>query len=153
MSLITFLRNCEKAEKILFDVYTNLASKAGVDTQLGRLLTQMAKDEVQHANKIGMMTRLVVTNAITVNEQPALDADAEKLVTKAEKLKNASQSNELSINDLIDMSIAIEGEFLSIHVEKVVSGFPEEIAKLLVALGREDEKHLMTLKEIRNLKD
>jgi rubrerythrin len=144
--MLKFLNTCAEVEEMVGGVYTLLAENMIGDEALQRFWTKMAEDEASHAMQIRFAMRLPVDHTFKEESFP-LEKVAQMLTT-AQEIQQKLQNSQISEPQALSLALALEEDFLAVHIDSAVAFKDETIREMLNSLGSADKNHVENLQRV-----
>jgi rubrerythrin len=143
--MMGFLNDCFKVEKTAAAIYEHLAREHSYSPRICEVFRQLAKDEHQHAEQIG-----VVINASS-QELDAVPAVAGKVidaaVQAAQDMSDSLERGPLSEEQALRLAVQMEKQFALVHVDSAVHFHNPKVKALFAKLSSEDQTHIDRLRD------
>lgn len=143
-SIQYFLQVCTRIEETVGEIYRQFARSAGCDAKLQAIWARLAAEEDDHAVELRFASRLPARQ--TFRDATLNTARVEQLLARARSILQGAQKSRLSVEEALRVSIALEKEFLEVHVATVAVFAEARMEKLFRSLGRGDDEHTSALK-------
>ena len=140
----SFLVDCIRIETLTSKIYQHLANDTNFANEVSEVFQKMSDDERAHALQID----LVLQGSEEVDATPMISG--EKIghgVALAESLLEKVEKESLKEEEALRLAIALEKQFLKVHVNNALHFHNKKLDELFKTLGSADEAHLNTLKE------
>ncbi len=144
--MLKFLNTCAEVEEAVGGVYRLLAEKRIGDEALQRFWTKMAEDEANHAMQIRFVMRLPGVH--TFKEQSFPLEKVAQMLTKAQGLQQKLQNSQISEPQALSLALALEEDFLAVHIDSAVAFKDETIRNMMNSLGSADKNHVENLQRV-----
>lgn len=139
-----FLSDCHKIESLAGEVYQRLAIDGSYAPQVRDLFHQLSNDERAHARELDLVMQMPdpELDAVGRLSREILDAS----LRLAGEMVRTLDSRRLSEEEALRLAVAMEQQFLAVHVNNAVHFYNKKVAALFDELGSQDQVHLDRLR-------
>lgn len=140
-----FFDTCVEIESTMSLIYRRMADTVKGNDRLRGLMLQMAKDEADHVTQIRFARLLPAQSGVAAIKPSKIRLDL--LLLKAQSLLRNIETACLGEEDVLLQAIAMEEDFMQVHVSSALEFADPKLRERLQLLAREDEKHIATLRD------
>lgn len=140
-----FLSDCHQIESLAGEVYQRLAIDGAYAPEVRELFRQLSNDERAHARELDLVMQM---------PEPELDAVGrlsreilEAALKLAGEMVRTLDSRRLSEEEALRLAVAMEQQFLAVHVNNAIHFYNKKVAALFDELGGQDQLHLDRLRD------
>ena len=141
----SFLTDCKSVEEIASKIYRQLADNETYASEVRKVFQKLSDDERAHARHIDLV--LQANDKEIVGTQMIPEEKLNDALANAEFLLRKVEQEELSEEKSLRLAVHLEQEFAKVHINNALNFRNQKLVELFDKLGREDEEHLITLKE------
>ncbi|MHB8709558.1 MAG: ferritin family protein [Desulfuromonadales bacterium] len=140
-----FLSDCHKIENLAGEMYQRLAIDGSYAPEVRQLFHLLSKDERTHARELDLAMQVpkLELDAVGYVSREILDA----ALRLAEEMVRTLDSRRLSEEEALRLAVAMEQQFLKVHVNNAVHFYNKKVAALFDELGRQDQVYLDRLRK------
>ena len=140
-----FLNTCATIEKTIAEIYRRFADSIACDEELKAIWLKMAKEEDQHALDIGFAARL--PHEGTFRGKDLTLHRAEQLADVTRQVLDKARKAQYSVQEAVDISLALEKEFLAVHIASSVEFEQETMRNMFRSIVQSEEEHCRAIRE------
>lgn len=120
-------------------IYSELARRFDVGSVAAKTLTQLASEEMQHAERIRMLALDCAQDAEIEGDLPR---QVSALVTDAETiLKKVKQSEPMPFSAVLELCLRLEARFSQVHANVMAGSINPALQNLFRNLAKQDKQH------------
>ena len=135
-----YLKDCTRIEQTVGQIYRELAKAVTEEERLEKLFLQLARDEEEHAQKLSMAEG--IPPEIFFRSRKRTEEELDRLLLRAAGVLGSLQRSPVGKDEALDIAVALERDFMRMHLDSAVEFKDEKIARLFGDLARADEEHL-----------
>ncbi len=140
------LRPLEQFERLMQQIYNELAEAFSDDGEAAGLFSKLAFEEGSHLGQVQFLRRLVRQNATHFGD---VEIDPDVLVREVEELEKVLEAaRRLSLHEALVIAIQFEGGVAEVHARPAIAKANPDVARTLGNLHAADERHRNALIEL-----
>ncbi len=139
------LRPLEQFERLMHEIYNELADVFSDDAEATALFSKLAFEEDSHLSQVQFLRRLVRQNGAQFGD---VEIDADVLVREVEELEKVLEAaRRFSLHEALVIAIQFEGGVAELHGRPAIAKANPDVARTLGNLHTADERHRKALAE------
>ncbi|MDD5562295.1 MAG: hypothetical protein PHQ91_01150 [Thermoanaerobaculaceae bacterium] len=140
------LRPLEQFERLMQEIYNELADALAQDAEAAALFSKLAFEEGSHLSQVQFLRRLARQNAAHFGD---VEIDLGVLVREVEELETVREAaRRLSLREALVLAIQFEGGVAELHTRPAIAKANPDVARALGNLHAADERHRNALIEL-----
>lgn len=140
------LRPLEQFERLMRDIYNELAEAFAEDAEAAALFSRLAFEEEAHLGQVQFLRRLVRQNGAHFGD---VEIDPNVLLREVDELETAlDAARRFSLREALVIAIQFEGGVAELHARPAIAKANPEVARTLGDLRAADERHRNALNEL-----
>lgn len=137
------LRPLEQFERLMQQIYNELADAFSDDTEAAGLFSKLAFEEGSHLGQVQFLRRLVRQNSKQFGD---VEIDPDVLAREVEELEKALEAaRRFSLHEALVIAIQFEGGVAEVHARPAIAKANPDVARMLGDLHAADERHRKAL--------
>ncbi|OYV95931.1 MAG: hypothetical protein B7Z68_06375 [Acidobacteria bacterium 21-70-11] len=140
------LRPLEQFERLMHEIYNELADAFVEDAEAAGLFSRLAFEEDSHLRQVQFLRRLVRQNTAHFGN---VEIDLDVLMREVEELERALEAaRRFSLHEALVIAIQFEGGVAELHARQAIAKANPDVARTLGNLHAGDERHRNALIEL-----
>lgn len=140
-----FLSDCYRVEKLAEEIYQRLAVNRAYVLRVRDVFLKLSHDERSHASQVDMVMQASERDINAISRISWENIDT--ALQLAESMVSLLDQRRLDEEEALRLAVAMEQQFIKVHVHNAVHSFNERIAALFDELSKQDQAHLDLLRE------
>ena len=140
------LRPLEQFERLMHEIYTELADAFSEDAEAAALFSKLAFEERSHLGQVQFLRRLARQNTAHFGD---VEIDLDVLLREVAELETAREAaRRLALHEALVIAIQFEGGMAELHTRPAIAKANPDVARTLGNLHAADERHRNALIEL-----
>ncbi len=137
------LRPLEQFERLMHEIYNELADVFSEDAEAAGLFSKLAFEEGSHLSQVQFLRRLARQNGAHFGD---VEIDPDVLAREVEELEKALEAApRFSLREALVIAIQFEGGVAELHARPAIAKANPDVARTLGNLHAADERHRLAL--------